>query len=363
MSRIPRDDKPTRRVTTIVSQASIRHDPIWSAPPPARTLVEYASVWGRPEAAADDLARHIPPADATGRGTQPGQPCHPRRGTAAARTPSRHVRRESIMSGSTAETEIFEQHRRHLTGVAYRITGSWTDAEDIAQDVWLRWANAHRDVDRPHNWLLRVTVRVSLDRLRRLKRRRETYVGPWLPEPLSLAPDPEDTAELRDTLMVGMLLVLESLSPLERAVFVLRDAFAWDYEDIAEALGRSPAAVRQLARRAHHHVEQARPRFAVDERRAAESTERFLRACLDGKVDDLLRVLSPDVVMYTDGGGEAPAPKRALVGTREVLSFLAGLGRKNAFARRKVQARPCQYASRHHHQHRRPGAVGHDIRP
>jgi RNA polymerase sigma factor (sigma-70 family) len=236
------------------------------------------------------------------------------------------------MTGNTAETEIFEQHRRHLTGVAYRITGSWTDAQDIAQDVWLRWANAHRDVDTPSNWLLRVTVRASLDRLRRLKRRRETYLGPWLPEPVSLAPDPEDTAELRDTLMVGMLLVLESLSPLERAVFVLRDAFAWDYEDIAEALGRSPTAVRQLARRAHQHVEQARPRFSVDERRAAESTERFLRACLDGKVDDLLQVLSPDVVMYTDGGGEAPAPKRALVGAREVLSFLAGLGRKNAFA-------------------------------
>jgi RNA polymerase sigma-70 factor (ECF subfamily) len=236
------------------------------------------------------------------------------------------------MTSGTAETKIFEQHRRHLTGVAYRITGSWTDAEDITQDVWLRWAKAHPDVDKPRNWLLRVTVRASLDRLRRLRRRRETYLGPWLPEPISLAPDPEDTAELRDSLAVGMLLVLESLSPLERAVFVLREAFAWDYEEIAEVLSRSPAAVRQLARRAHQHVEQARPRFAVDERRATESTERFLRACLDGNVEDLLRVLSPDVVMYTDGGGEAPAPKRALVGAREVLSFLVGLGRKNALA-------------------------------
>ena len=198
--------------------------------------------------------------------------------------------------------------------------------------MWLRWAKGHSDVERPRNWLLRVTVRASLDRLRRLKRRRETYLGPWLPEPVSLAPNPEDTAELRDTLAVGMLLVLESLSPLERAVFVLREAFAWDYEDVAEALGRSPDAVRQLARRAHQHVEQARPRFAVDERRAAECTERFLRACLDGNVDDLLRVMSPDVVMYTDGGGEAPAPKRALVGANEVLSFLAGLGWKKALA-------------------------------
>jgi RNA polymerase sigma-70 factor, ECF subfamily len=236
------------------------------------------------------------------------------------------------MTGGTAEAEVFEQHRRHLIGVAYRITGSWTDAEDIAQDVWLRWADAHSDVHRPGKWLLRVTVRASVDRLRRQKRRRETYLGPWLPEPVSLAPDPEDTAELRETLTLGMLLVLESLSPLERAVFVLREAFAWDYEDIAEALGRSSAAVRQLASRAHQHVEEARPRFAADERHAAKSTERFLRACLDGNVEDLLRVLSPDVVMLSDGGGEAPAPKRPLVGASEIISFLAGLDRKAVFA-------------------------------
>ena len=147
-----------------------------------------------------------------------------------------------------------------------------------------------------------------------------------------MARDPEDTAELRETLTLGMLLVMESLSPLERAVFVLREAFAWDYGDIAEALGRSPAAVRQLASRAHQHVEEARPRFAVDERHAAESTERFLRACLDENVDDLLRALSPDVVMISDGGGEAPAPKRPLVGAGEILFFLAGLDRKAVFA-------------------------------
>lgn len=236
------------------------------------------------------------------------------------------------MTAGIAEAEVFEKHRRHLTGVAYRITGSWTDAEDVAQEVWLRWAGAHSDVDRPGKWLLTVTVRASVDRLRRLKRRRETYVGLWLREPVSLSPSPEDAVELRETLAMGMLLVLESLSPLERAVFVLREAFAWDYEDIAEALGRSPVAVRQLARRAHQHVDEARPRFAVHERAAAEITERFLQACLDGNVEDLLRVLSPDVVMLTDGGGEAPAPKRPLVGAREVLSFLAGLDRKRVFA-------------------------------
>jgi DNA-directed RNA polymerase specialized sigma24 family protein len=197
--------------------------------------------------------------------------------------------------------------------------------------VWLRWADAHLDVARPHSWLVRVTVRGSLDRLRQLKRRRETYLGPWLPEPASLAPNPEDTAELRDTLAVGMLLVLESLSPLERAVFVLREAFAWDNADIAEALNRSPAAVRQLAHRARQHVDQAGPRFPADDRQASESTERFLQACLDRNVEELLRVLSPTVVMLSDGGGEVRAARRALVGAQEVLTFLAGLDRKDVF--------------------------------
>jgi RNA polymerase sigma-70 factor (ECF subfamily) len=227
--------------------------------------------------------------------------------------------------------EVFEQHRRKLTGTAYRILGSWSDAEDVVQDVWLRWAANQHEVDNAGNWLVTVTVRAALDRLRRLKTRREAYVGPWLPEPVSFEPDPADTAELRATVAIGMLVVLESLSPLERAVFVLREVFSWPYADIAEVLGRSPSAVRQLAHRAHRHVQQARPRFTVDDRRASESTERFLAACLDGNVQDLLDVLSPDVVMISDGGGEAPAPKRALVGAGEVLAFLAGLGRKRAF--------------------------------
>jgi RNA polymerase sigma-70 factor, ECF subfamily len=241
--------------------------------------------------------------------------------------------------------EVFEQHRRKLTGTAYRILGSWSDAEDVVQDVWLSWAADRQEVDNPGNWLVTVTVRAAVDRLRRLKTRRETYIGPWLPEPVSLEPDPADTAEMKDTIAIGMLVVLESLSPLERAVFVLREAFSWPHADIAEALGRSPAAVRQLAHRAHRNVQQARPRYIVDDRRATESTERFLRACLDGNVEDLLEVLSPDVVMISDGGGEAPAPKRALVGAREVLAFLAGLGRKHVyagaeFALGRVNARP-----------------------
>jgi RNA polymerase sigma-70 factor (ECF subfamily) len=235
------------------------------------------------------------------------------------------------MSTDGAE-EVFEQHRRMLTGTAYRVLGSWSDAEDVVQDVWLRWAAGRHGVDNPENWLVTVTVRAALDRLRRLKSRREAYVGPWLPEPVSFEPDPAGTAELRDTVAIGMLVVLESLSPLERAVFVLREVFSWPYPDIAEALGRSPAAVRQLAHRAHQHIQQARPRFTVEDRHATQSTERFLQACLDGNVEDLLEVLAPDVVMISDGGGEAPAPKRALVGAREVLAFLAGLGRKRAYA-------------------------------
>jgi RNA polymerase sigma-70 factor, ECF subfamily len=227
--------------------------------------------------------------------------------------------------------EVFEEHRRSLTGTAYRILGSWTDAEDVVQDVWLRWANSHAEVENPGKWLTTVTVRAAVDRLRRLKARRETYVGPWLPEPVSLEPEPMYTAELRDSLAVGMMVVLESLSPLERAVFVLREGFAWSHRDIAEALGRSPAAVRQLAHRAQQQVLKARPRFQVDHRLAARSTERFLRACLDGNVKDLLEVLSPDVVMISDGGGETPGPRRSLVGADRVLTFLAGLGRKGTF--------------------------------
>jgi RNA polymerase sigma-70 factor (ECF subfamily) len=228
--------------------------------------------------------------------------------------------------------EIFEEHRPSLTGTAYRILGSWTDAEDIVQDVWLRWAAHHDVVGNPARWLSTVTVRAAVDRLRRLKRRRESYIGPWLPEPVSQEPGPDDTAEQRDTIAVGMLVVLESLSPLERAVFVLREGFAWTHADIAEALGRSPAAIRQLAHRAQQHVLEARPRYRVDEHVSTASTQRFLRACLDGNVQDLIEVLSPDVVMFSDGGGEAPAPRRALLGADEVLAFLAGLGRKDAFA-------------------------------
>jgi RNA polymerase sigma factor (sigma-70 family) len=240
--------------------------------------------------------------------------------------------RESIMTSGTAETEIFEQHRRQVTGVAYRITGSWTDAEDIAQDVWLRWAKVHQDVDRPRNWLLRVTVRASLDRLRRLKRRRETYLGPGS----------RNRSVWHQILRTPRSFATPSW---------LGCSWCW------RACLRSSAPSSCFGRRSRGITRTSPKRWAghplrfgnwLDEptstsnrpgrglrwmsARAAESTERFLRACLDGNVDDLLRVLSPDVVMYTDGGGEAPAPKRALVGAHEVLSFFAGLGRKNVFA-------------------------------
>ena len=237
------------------------------------------------------------------------------------------------------KAEIFERRRRSMTGVAYRITGSWTDAGDIGQDVWLRSANAHSDVDKPRNWLLRVTVRASLDRLRRLKRRRETYLG--------LAPGTGHLARIpgrrgaRRRARSGCSWCRRAC-PARASRVRASGGVRVGFEDIAEALGRSPDTVRQLARRGHRHVGRARPRFAVDERRAAEGTERFLRACLDGNIELLLRVLSPDVVMYTDGGSEAPAPKRALVGAREVLSFLAGLGRKNAFADATFTL-PCQH--------------------
>jgi RNA polymerase sigma-70 factor (ECF subfamily) len=227
---------------------------------------------------------------------------------------------------SETAARIFEEYRRLVTGVAYRILGSWTDAEDLVQEVWLRWEGRAGEVDSAERWLRRVTVRAAIDRLRRLQQRRETYPGSWLPEPVSELPNPADVAVDRDTLSVGMLLVLETLSPLERAVFVLRQAFAWSPEEIAEVVGRSAAAVRRLDHRARQHVTERRPRYGSDEATARATAETFLRACLHGDVTELLTVLAPDVVLHSDAGGEAKAPRRPILGARKVAMFMAAIG-------------------------------------
>jgi RNA polymerase sigma-70 factor (ECF subfamily) len=227
---------------------------------------------------------------------------------------------------SDEAARTFEEYRRMLTGISYRILGSWTEAEDLVQDVWPRLESAAGQVDSAEGWLRRVTVRAAIDRLRRLKQRRESYPGPWLPEPVSMLPDPAQTAADRDAISVGMLLVLETLSPLERAVFVLRQAFAWSHEEIAEILGRSAPAVRQLDHRARNHIAERRPRFAADDATAMSTAETFLHACQQGDVTQLLALLAPDVVLHSDAGGEARAPRRAILGARKVAVFLAAVG-------------------------------------
>jgi RNA polymerase sigma-70 factor (ECF subfamily) len=222
----------------------------------------------------------------------------------------------------------FDAHRRLLFTVAYRMLGSVADAEDTVQDAWLRWSAAGRDdVADPRAWLVRTTTRLALDRLGSARARRETYVGPWLPEPLltDAAGDPADDAVLGEEVSLALLVVLETLSPAERAVFVLREVFGVPAGEVAAALGRSEAAVRQLAHRAREHVAARRPRSVAGRQELREVTERFLAACVGGDVDALLAALAPGAVLVTDGGGRAKAALRPITGADKVARFLTAV--------------------------------------
>ncbi|MFB9904028.1 RNA polymerase sigma-70 factor [Allokutzneria oryzae] len=222
--------------------------------------------------------------------------------------------------------EEFERHRGLLFGVAYRMLGSVSEAEDVVQEAWLRWDRAEpSEVREPRSYLMRITTRVAVDHLRKAATRREDYVGPWLPEPLVLGPDPAEDAVLADSVSVAMLVVLETLSPLERAVFVLREAFGFAFADIAAALGRSEASVRQLAHRAREHVQARRPRFETDRSVRAAATERFLTAAMGGDLAELLAVLSPDVRFVGDSGGKTRAPRHVLHGSGKVARLFAAV--------------------------------------
>lgn len=221
--------------------------------------------------------------------------------------------------------EEFEDLRPLLFSIAYRILGSVAEAEDAVQETWLRYESTATRPASPKAFLSAVVTRISIDVLQSARVRRETYVGPWLPEPLLADPyeDPARSAELADSVSMAALLLLERLSPLERAVFVLRDVFAFDFPAIASAVGRSEAACRQLAVRARRHMDDGRPRFEADRREREELATHFFDAIHDGDVDALRELLAADVQIVGDGGGKAPAFAKGVVGADNVARVLA----------------------------------------
>ena len=219
--------------------------------------------------------------------------------------------------------DAFARHRSLLFTVAYEMLGSAADAEDVVQETWLRWADVdHAVVRDPRAYLVRIVTRQALNRLRSVARRREEYVGEWLPEPLLTSPDVAADVELAESVSIAMLTVLETLGPAERAVFVLREVFDTPYDEIAEAVGKSPAAVRQIAHRARDHVAARRPRMPVSTTEQQEAVDRFLAAVRHGDLQNLLDVLAPDVVIVADGGGLVAAARRPIEGAERVASLL-----------------------------------------
>lgn len=223
----------------------------------------------------------------------------------------------------------FDEHRAVLVGAAYRVVGSVTDAEDVVQETWLRWSAADRtEVREVRAYLIRITTRLALNRLRQQKSRRENYVGPWLPEPIVATPDEQDPAaiaEVADSVSMAMLVVLETLSPLERAAFVLREVFDLPFSEIGDTLGRSESAVRQLAHRAREHVHARQPRHRVDKARHQELTDRFMAASSSGDYEQVVAMLAPDVELVSDGGGKRRAALRPMYGADKVARWLVAV--------------------------------------
>lgn len=225
--------------------------------------------------------------------------------------------------------EEFARVNLRLQGLAYRMVGSWADAEDIAAETWLRWHTSGGQVVRnPQAWLTTVAVRLSLDRWRTLRRRREDYIGPWLPEPIDTALLPEETADQRQSLRLGLLHLMERLSPDERAVFVLRHAFDYPYAEIATMLGRTSASCRQLAHRARAKIGDVPERPDPQQHRSI--LERLGRAIMEGRVQDALALVTSDVVLISDGGGRTAAALRPVHGADKVVRFMHGVVTKAA---------------------------------
>lgn len=243
-----------------------------------------------------------------------------------------------------AKTQEFERHRKRLFGLAYRMLGSVGDAEDVVQDSFLRWHRADTTlIETPEAWLVTACTRLCIDRLRAAKRERESYPGIWLPEPLVelevSPPEAAATHEMADDLSMAMLMVMERLTPAERAAYLLREAFDYDYAQIATALKKTEAACRQLVSRAQKHLKDERPRFTSDEAAARRLAEKFSAATRGGDLTAFAGLLAEDAMLWSDGGGKAAAALNVIHGPDKVARFFVGIGRKAPATLRRVDAR------------------------
>jgi RNA polymerase sigma-70 factor (ECF subfamily) len=252
-------------------------------------------------------------------------------------------------------TEVYEELRPLLFSIAYRMLGSASEAEDIVQESFLRFHQAQEEqkIGNVKAYLAQITTRLSIDHLRSARVRRETYTGTWLPEPLltEQVPDVSQHAETADSLSMAFLVLLESLSPVERAVFLLREVFDYPYDEIAETIGKSEENARQLAVRARRHVEERKPRFEADKKARDELAGRFFAAAENGDTEGLVKLLADDVVFYGDGGGKGPAIARPLYGADKVARFMQGLVRQAQ--RLEIRLEPTEVNGE-------PGAVARD---
>lgn len=229
----------------------------------------------------------------------------------------------------STDEQTFIEHRKLLFAIAYRILGSAADAEDVVQDAWLKWSAADRgQVADPKAYLSRIGSNLSMERLRSARHKRETYVGPWLPEPILTSADTAEDVAAAESVSMAMLVVLETLSPLERAVFVLKEVFDFSYAEIGAAVERSESAVRQAGHRARNHVQARRPRFEADRGKKRAVTERFFAAATGGDINDLMQLLAPDVTLWTDGGGKVRQALRPVEGVAKVAAWLAGVSKR-----------------------------------
>jgi len=225
----------------------------------------------------------------------------------------------------TSDEQTFSEYRKLLFAIAYRLLGSAADAEDVVQDAWFKWSGADRSlVSDPKAYLARIVSNLAVERLRSTRRQRETYVGPWLPEPILTQADAAEDIATAESVSLAMLVVLETLSPLERAVFILKEVFDFSYPEIAEAVDRSEPAVRQAGHRARNHIQARRPRFETDRAKKLAVTERFFAASTGGDINELMDLLAPEVTLWTDGGGKVRQAMRPIIGAPNVARWLAG---------------------------------------